>query len=172
MEVIESSCPQCSKRLRIDAGFVGGICRCKYCGTLLSVSRKGGKVRLKPADQTAVGHTMQPQKRDDAPPSARATGSRRTGPASSDDSLPPGSPVIVLPEGNRPTGPVPTVSASGSTWRRPDRPPGSKPAIPPAPPPGFIERHRVVLLAAGVLALAGLVAAAAWAVFRALSASA
>lgn len=169
MDVIESACPQCAKRLRIDAGFVGSICRCKYCGAMLSVSGKGGKVRLKPADQTAVGHTVSRARREDAPPSARPHGPRGAGPASSGDSLPPGSPAVVLPQAQRPTGPVPTVSGSGSAWRRPDRPAGSKP---PPPPPGFIERHRAALLTAGVLMLAGLIAAAAWAVVRALAAPA
>jgi hypothetical protein len=175
MEVIESPCPQCGKRLRIDAGFVGGICRCKYCGELLSVSKKNGKVRLKPADQTVYAHTMDRQQRADAPRKA-PSGPRSPDDAtpSSDDSLPPGSPVIVLPEGPRPTGPVPTVGGSGSRWRRPDRPPGARvPAKPPVPaPPGFVERHRALLLTAGVLLLAALAAAAAWAIFTSVATTA
>lgn len=40
METILLTCPQCNHRLRIDAGFMGSVCRCSHCGKMISVSAK------------------------------------------------------------------------------------------------------------------------------------
>ncbi len=42
MKTIEMSCPSCQKRLELDAGFAGGVCRCSFCGTLMTVPRSSG----------------------------------------------------------------------------------------------------------------------------------
>ncbi len=37
--MVHIHCPHCSSRLEIDPGFVGGICRCFNCGTLMTVPK-------------------------------------------------------------------------------------------------------------------------------------
>lgn len=172
MQRIEQPCPQCEKRLKIDAGFIGSICRCKYCGVLISVSKKGGKVRLKPADQTVFAQAVSREKRADAPQARKSAATGRTAPGDAmDDTLPPGSPVIEVDGQPRPAGPVPTVSGSGSPWHRPDSPPGTKPRIsaPSHHTPGFVERNQMALIGAGVVVLLALVGAAVWAILRSQS---
>lgn len=160
MQRIEQPCPHCAKRLKIDPGFIGSICRCKYCGALISVSKKAGTVRLKLADQTVFGQELARERRADAPAARDVSPASRSGP---DDTLPPGSPVIDVEGQPRPTGPVPTVSGSGSPWHRPEIPAGAKPKAPP-PTPGFVERHQALLIALGVIVLVALIGAAVWAI--------
>ena len=40
--MIKLECPGCGKKLEIDEGFAGGICRCYDCGTLMTVPADAG----------------------------------------------------------------------------------------------------------------------------------
>ncbi len=55
--MIQLSCPGCDKRLEIDDGFAGGICRCYDCGTLMTV----------PADATGEAEQLQQVERPARP---------------------------------------------------------------------------------------------------------
>ncbi|MCC7146516.1 MAG: hypothetical protein IT443_08725 [Phycisphaeraceae bacterium] len=85
MDRIELPCPSCGKTLKLDAAFSGSVCRCKYCGALLSVGDKegdDGAVRLDRADKPT------------APAGASPKDKARSKALHSGDSLPFGSPVI------------------------------------------------------------------------------
>jgi hypothetical protein len=72
-ETIELNCPNCSQMLEIDIGFVGGVCRCANCATLMTVPQPGGQQTerlVRPQRPAAPGKRADaaPQKLDAEPP--------------------------------------------------------------------------------------------------------
>jgi hypothetical protein len=41
--VIQLTCAQCKNLLEVDDAFAGGVCRCKFCGTIQTVPRPGAR---------------------------------------------------------------------------------------------------------------------------------
>lgn len=76
--MVHFDCPQCGKRLDVDAGFRGAVARCEHCGALISVPTKSESAspRARPsapgapsptnppgAGAGATGHTAQSRRR-------------------------------------------------------------------------------------------------------------
>lgn len=60
MSLIELECPQCAALLELDRGFVGGVCRCSQCGTLMTVPES--------ADRTPPELVTRPPRPESPPP--------------------------------------------------------------------------------------------------------
>lgn len=71
--MVHFDCPQCGKRLDVDAGFRGAVARCEHCGALISVPTKSESAshRTRPSAPGAPTPTN--------PPGAHALASGRTG---------------------------------------------------------------------------------------------
>ena len=52
VSVIRLTCANCKAQLEVDDAFAGGVCRCKHCGAIQTVPRRGG---------TRVGKTLSGQ---------------------------------------------------------------------------------------------------------------
>src|SRR5687767_8762058 len=58
--MIDLTCTNCRKLLQIDDAFAGGVCRCKYCGTIQTVP--SSKAKQASAAATAAQSTHQKSK--------------------------------------------------------------------------------------------------------------
>jgi hypothetical protein len=56
--MIDLTCTNCRKLLQIDDAFAGGVCRCKYCGTIQTVPSKKPRAAA-PTTATAAPATTQ-----------------------------------------------------------------------------------------------------------------
>ncbi len=73
--MVHFDCPQCGKRLDVDAGFRGAVARCEHCGALISVPTKSESAshRARPSAPGAPVPTNPPGARAGAPDHAGAT---------------------------------------------------------------------------------------------------
>lgn len=102
MERIELPCPSCGKTLKVDAGFAGSVCRCKYCGSLISIPDPLGLSDPQNLEAPERADRPASPSKPETPAPVPAKNGRKTRPG---DTLPMGSP-IVSPEPSRPHAPM------------------------------------------------------------------
>ncbi|MCC7408034.1 MAG: hypothetical protein IT442_08180 [Phycisphaeraceae bacterium] len=157
MERIELPCPSCGKTLKVDAGFAGSVCRCKYCGSLISIPDPLGLSDPKNLDAPdRADRPASPGKPEASAPTSPRTG-RKTRPG---DTLPMGSP-IVAPEPSRPHAPM-RPGEFDPHEQEDEREPAIHRAekVSPHKPSGLTSGQRITLLLGLVAALLIIVAAA------------
>lgn len=103
MERIELPCPSCGKTLKVDAGFAGSVCRCKYCGSLISIPDPLGLSDPKNLDAPDRADRPRSPGKPETPASSPAP--VRSGRKAAGDTLPTGSPVVA-PQPTRPHAPM------------------------------------------------------------------